>query len=169
MTLIVCPLDCVADQIAARKPARLVSLLSPDGLAPPAWSGGPHLSLRFHDIAEARDGLTPCDAAMIDQLLAFGAAWREPGPMLVHCWFGISRSPAAAYILACAADPSRDEDAIAQALRLAAPEATPNPLLVRLADARLGRQGRMVQAIARIGRGREAAHGLVFTLNARSG
>jgi predicted protein tyrosine phosphatase len=169
MTLVVCPLDVVLDQIAVRKPARLISLLSPGGAEPPLWGEGPHLSLRFHDIPAPAEGLTPPDAVMVDQLLAFGAAWREPGPLLVHCWFGISRSPAAAYILACAADPSRAEAEIAGALRRAAPEATPNPLLVRLADARLGREGRMVEAIARIGRGCEAACGGVFTLRARPG
>ncbi|MGC1301384.1 MAG: hypothetical protein WA840_03325 [Caulobacteraceae bacterium] len=166
MTLIVCPLDAVAGQIAARKPARLVSLLSPGGVQPPLWDG-PHLSLSFHDIATPQEGLTPPELEAVDRLLAFGAAWREAGPMLVHCWFGISRSPAAAYILACAADPSRSEAEIAEMLRRAAPEATPNPLLVRLADARLNREGRMVEAIVRIGRGCDAASGGVFTLRVR--
>jgi predicted protein tyrosine phosphatase len=167
MTVIVAPLERVSELILARRPARLVSLLSPDGLEPPEWSHGPHLSLRFHDIGEPREGLTAPDVDMIDRLLAFGREWREPGPLLAHCWFGISRSPAAAYILACAADPSRSEDEIADALRHAAPEATPNPMMVRLADDRLGRGGRMAQAIARIGRGREASCGSPFELKAR--
>jgi predicted protein tyrosine phosphatase len=166
VTLIVCQLDAVADQIEAHRHARLISLLSPTGVEPPVWSG-PRLSLRFHDIAEPRDGLTAPDAEMVDRLLAFGAAWAEPGPLLVHCWLGISRSTAAAYILACALDPSRSEQEVAQALRSAAPEATPNPLLVRLADARLGREGRMNAAIAEIGRGCDAAQGAPFTLRAR--
>lgn len=167
MTVIVSPLEHVAGLIAARKPARLVSLLSPDGLEPPEWRHGPHLSLRFHDIGEPREGLTPPDVEMIDRLLAFGADWREPGPLLAHCWFGISRSPAAAYILACAADPARSEDEIAEILRRVAPEATPNLLMVQLADARLGRAGRMARAIERIGRGREAGCGRPFDLPAR--
>ncbi len=169
MTVIVSPLERVAELIAARKPARLVSLLSPDGLEPPEWRHGPHLSLRFHDIGELREGLTAPDVEMIDRLLAFGAEWREPGPLVAHCWFGVSRSPAAAYILACAADPSRSEDEIADALRRAAPEATPNPMMVRLADARLGRDGRMARAIERIGRGRETSCGSPFELKARPG
>jgi predicted protein tyrosine phosphatase len=167
MTVIVSPLERVAELIAARRPARLVSLLSPDGLKPPQWRHGPHLSLRFHDIGEPREGLTCPDVAMIDRLLAFGREWREPGPLLAHCWFGISRSPAAAYILACAADPARAEDEIAEALRMAAPEATPNAMMVRLADERLGREGRMARAIERIGRGREASCGTPFELRAR--
>jgi predicted protein tyrosine phosphatase len=161
--LVVCPLDALEVELARHRPARLVSLLSPGGVAPPAWDG-PHLSLRFHDIAAPRDDLTPPDAEMVERLLAFGAAWREPGPMLLHCWMGISRSPAAAYILACALDPARREDAIAAELRAAAPEATPNPLLVEIADARLGREGRMTRAIAGIGRGREAGIGRAFSL-----
>ncbi|WP_158916135.1 tyrosine phosphatase family protein [Caulobacter sp. S45] len=167
MTLIVCPLDAVADQIVRHSPARLISLLSPTGVEPPVWSG-PHLSLRFHDIAEPREGFTPPDAEMVDRLLAFGAAWTEPAPLLVHCWLGISRSTAAAYILACALDPSRSELEVAQVLRGAAPQATPNPLLVRLADARLGREGRMNAAITEIGRGCDADQGAPFMLKARS-
>ena len=93
MTLIVCPLHEVADQLAQSKPARIVTLLSPDQDAPAASAGLPRLVLRFHDIGEPRDGLIAPDRAMIADLVAFAAAWDEPEPLLLHCWMGVSRSP----------------------------------------------------------------------------
>ena len=82
----------------------------------------------------------------------------------MHCWAGISRSTAAAYILAIAINPDLDKEALAQELRRRAPSATPNPLLVSMADEKLGRGGRMVAAIARIGRGADAFSGTPFIL-----
>ena len=84
--------------------------------------------------------------------------------MLIHCFAGVSRSTAAAYIAACALKPKRDEFAIARALRAASPTASPNTRLVALADDKLGRRGRMSEAIAEIGRGRECFEGEPFTL-----
>lgn len=40
--------------------------------------------------------------------------------------------------------------------------ATPNPLMVRLADEALGRSGRMARAVAGIGRGADAFEGPVL-------
>ena len=61
----------------------------------------------------------------------------------MHCWFGVSRSPAAAYVAACALAPDQDEAAFADsALRRAAPFATPNRRIVALGDALLAREGR---------------------------
>jgi predicted protein tyrosine phosphatase len=164
--VVVCPLADVGDCIAAEAPARLISLFAPEGPDPPTWTGGPHLLLRVHDIAEPQPGLIAPDAGLIDRLLAFAADWEEEAPLLIHCWFGISRSTAAAFIVLCAADPARPEREIALALRRAAPEATPNRLMVALADARLGRDGRMTEAIAAIGPGRFAPSGRPFSLQA---
>ena len=72
--------------------------------------------------------------------------------VLVHCWMGVSRSPAAAYIIACARAPG-EERAIAEELRRRSPTATPNRA-ARVAGRRLlSRNGRMVEAIDAIGRG----------------
>lgn len=88
-----------------------------------------------------------------------------PGsPLVFHCWAGISRSTAAAYIAACALAPERDEANLALALRQASPSATPNARFVALADDILGRRGRMVDAIRGIGRGAEAMEGTPFML-----
>lgn len=167
MTLIVCPVHDLAGEIGRSRPARVISLLGPDQAAPDVPGDVARLTLRFHDIAAPSPGLIAPDQARVEALLAFGRAWTEPGPMVVHCWMGISRSPAAALALACAADPSRDEEEIALALRRASPTATPNPLIVALADDLLGRGGRLARAAARIGRGTEAAHGAAFQLPAR--
>lgn len=167
MTIIVCPLSEVARELDRSRPARLVSLLAPEQHTPDAPAGLPRLTLRFHDISEPREGLVAPSRAMVAELLDFGAAWREPDPLLVHCWMGISRSTAAALVLACAASPARDEAEIARALREASPTATPNPRIVALADDLLGRQGRLIAAAALIGRGADAFQGKGFRLRAR--
>jgi predicted protein tyrosine phosphatase len=70
---------------------------------------------------------------------------------VVHCFAGISRSTAGAFIAACALNPSRDEGEVARLLRTASPTAQPNALLVSIADDLLGRNGRMIGAIESIG------------------
>jgi predicted protein tyrosine phosphatase len=163
--LLVCPLSQLETARALHQPSHLISLLSP---ASPAehWprTEGEHLRLAFHDIAEPREGLTPPDAALVGELLAFSAGWDAARPMLIHCWAGVSRSTAAAFVIACQRDPRRAEQDIALDLRRVAPYATPNPLLVSLADAALGRQGRMSAAVAAIGRGADTAEGALFEL-----
>ncbi len=83
----------------------------------------------------------------------FGRGWTGASPLLLSCELGISRSTASAFALACQAMPDMAEAALAEALRQAAPCATPNPLLVALADDALGRAGRMIEAVRAIGRG----------------
>lgn len=163
MRLAVCALADLAAEIDRHRPDAVVSLLAP-GQAPPPVPSASRLVLSFHDIAEARPGLVAPTAADIDTLLDFAAALPERASLLLHCWMGISRSPAAAYAVACARAAPGAEDALARILRRAAPWATPNPRLIALADERLGRGGRMVQAVARIGRGAEAGVGRPFLL-----
>jgi predicted protein tyrosine phosphatase len=169
MTLLVCPLSQVETARALHHPSHLISLLSPASAAEtwPLTDDATHLRLAFHDIAEPREGLTAPDAALVADLLAFSADWDATQPMLVHCWAGVSRSTAAAFIIACQYAPERSERRIAQALRAAAPYATPNPLMVSLADATLNRAGRMSAAIAEIGRGADAFEGALFELPLR--
>jgi predicted protein tyrosine phosphatase len=167
VSLVVCPLHDVADQLVRRRPARVISLLAPDQAGPDLPAGLPSLTLRFHDIDAPRAGLTAPSRAMVADLLAFARDWREPGPLLVHCWMGISRSTAAALVIACALDETEDEIKIAGALRRASPTATPNALIVSLADDLLARGGRLTAAAAAMGRGREAPHGQPFELSMR--
>jgi predicted protein tyrosine phosphatase len=83
--------------------------------------------------------------------------------MLIHCWAGISRSSAAAYVIACDRNPGFERD-IADELRRRAPSVTPNRLMVALADNLLDRDGRMTEAISRIGRGADAFEGEPYRL-----
>ena len=85
-------------------------------------------------------------------------------PVLIHCYAGVSRSTAAAFIAACALNPTRDEAEIARAIRAASPTATPNARLVAIGDSMLERGGRMSAAIEGIGRGEECFEGVPFAL-----
>jgi predicted protein tyrosine phosphatase len=165
MKFVVCPFDDVEEIAVRYRPDALVSLLAPDQPTPPAAEGLPWLLLRFHDIPEPQESLIAPDAAAMARLLEFAAGRAPAETVLVHCWMGVSRSTAAAFILACAAAPTIGEDDIAWALRRAAPTASPNPLMVSLADAHLRRGGRMIEAVSRIGRGREASRGEPFELD----
>lgn len=166
MKLIVAPLHEAAGLVVRHQPSHLISLASPGQVDAPLTKAPPHrLDLRFNDIAEPRDGLTPPSEADVVALLAFAASWDGTRPLLVHCWAGVSRSTAAAYVLACArSTPGREAD-WAKRLRAAAPTATPNPLIVALADRLLNRDGAMTRAVAAIGRGAETAWGQAFELD----
>lgn len=124
-----------------------------------------HLFLGMHDILAEQEGFNAPAETHVHDLIAFVTRWHRRTPLVVHCWAGISRSTAAAFITACALNPGRHEAAIAQALRRASPSATPNARLVRLADAVLGREGRMSAAVEAIGRGAECAEGTPFRLD----
>ena len=135
---------------------------------PAAVQAEDHLFLGMNDIVTPMEGYVAPGEAHVDRLLGFvDGWWRSHGtasPLVVHCWAGISRSTAAAYITACAIHPAQDEDELARELRRLSPSATPNLRLVSIADQKLGRGGRMVEAIERIGRGREAFEGEPFSL-----
>jgi predicted protein tyrosine phosphatase len=163
----VCPLSKVDATVSSTRAERLLSLLAP-GTAmtrPALIAEANHLLLSLHDIAEAQEGMTLPGEAHMRTLLDFAESWSRKKPLVVNCYAGISRSTASAYIIAAALQPSRDEGELAQVLRLASPSATPNPRLVALADAMLGRRGRMVEAIKSIGRGADAFEGVPFALD----
>jgi len=123
-----------------------------------------HLWLRLHDISEPLEGYILPGEEQVGDLLNFVRGWDRRAPLVVHCYAGISRSTASAFVAVCALNPNRDEETIAQALRLASPTATPNIRIVSLADRLLGRQGRMVAAIKMIGRGVLAIEADPFSL-----
>lgn len=166
MRLLVGPMHEVSSLCETHRPSHLVSWLSPPAAEPEI--AGPfapdrRLLLVSHDVSEITEGLKAPTSADLSRLLDFARGWDAGRPMLVHCWAGVSRSTAAAYVIACARS-DRSEQEIARALRRASPGATPNPLIVRLADKLLGRGGRMSAAIAEIGRGAEVSLGAAFEL-----
>jgi predicted protein tyrosine phosphatase len=124
-----------------------------------------HLILGMDDIAAPMDGYIIPGEEHVTRLIEFVRGWDRAKPMVVHCYAGISRSTAGAYVAACALNPRRDEMAIARELRRASPTATPNARIVSLADRVLGRDGRMVAAIDSIGRGEMAYEGTPFRLD----
>lgn len=156
MAILVCSLSRVESLIAERRPGRVVSLLDPSTRFPDAARHGVshHHRVEMHDITEDAAGWTAPNVPHVRGLLLFLEAWdRTEAPLLVHCYAGISRSTATAFIAACLHNAHADETVIAKALRKASPTATPNRRIVALADAELGRAGRMLRAIDAIGRG----------------
>lgn len=124
-----------------------------------------HLFLGINDIVDEIEGLVAPGEAHMHELLDFVQTWPREAPLVIHCFAGISRSTAAAYVTLCSLLPDRDEAELAWELRKASPTATPNARIVALADAALGREGRMVRAIEAIGRGRDAFEGEPFGLS----
>ena len=124
-----------------------------------------HLFLRMHDICEPLEGHVAPDAEHVADLVRFVRGWDQAAPLVVHCWAGISRSTAAAFVSVCALKPERDEREIAWAIRRASPTATPNLRIVAFADLMLERNGRMLTAIEAIGRGSLASEGVPFGLD----
>ena len=165
-TLHVCPLSRLPETVAATGASHVLTLVNV-GTAlerPAPIAAENHATVGVSDIAVPMDGhVLPADAH-VAAILAFVRGWPREKPLVIHCYAGISRSTAAAYIAACALAPERDEGTVADALRAASPSATPNRLFVQIADRMLGREGRMVAAIGRIGRGAEAFEGTPFRL-----
>jgi predicted protein tyrosine phosphatase len=124
-----------------------------------------HLRVSVDDITEHIDGFVAPSDQHIEQVLAFVRAWDRSAPMVVHCYAGISRSTASAFAAACALNPHRDEAAIARQIREASPIASPNRLLVALADRALGRDGRMLRALDQIGPGNMTVEGRPFRVD----
>jgi predicted protein tyrosine phosphatase len=162
----VCSLSRVGEVVERTGAGHLLSLLAAgtEMVRPPLIPPQNHLHLAMHDIAEAQDGMTPPGEAHVRSLLDFGRSWDRARPLVVHCYAGISRSTASAYIIAAALAPERDEEELARTLRSLSPSATPNPRLVAVADMLLERNGRMVEAIRGIGRGADAFEGVPFEL-----
>jgi len=123
-----------------------------------------HLILGVDDITEPLDGYVAPADEHLTRLIEFVRGWDRTKPLVVHCYAGISRSTAGAFVTVCALNPQRSELAIAQALRQASATATPNLRIVSLADRMLGRHGRMTAAIETIGRGTAAVEGDPFRL-----
>ncbi len=164
----VSPLSGVADAIKSLGPSHLVSLLDAETMidTPEGIDAARHLRLPINDISEPRDTLVPPSAAHVSALISFIRGWDQQRPMLVHCWAGISRSTAAAYIALCTLNEDYPEADLALLLRRRGAHAQPNRLMVRLADDALGRKGRMRAAIAALTPPRETWEGELFALPA---
>lgn len=155
MTIIVSPLSRAPEIVREHRPSHAVSLLDPGSMFPvlTGFAAERHFRVGVHDINEAQDGCLICDESQMRTILDFVGGWDRQAPILIHCYAGISRSTATAFITACLHNPGVDEHEIALALREASAAAWPNRRFVALADAELGRGGRMSAAIEHIGEG----------------
>jgi predicted protein tyrosine phosphatase len=169
MGLVVTPLRRLPEVIAARSPSHVISLLAPEEMIPglAGFAPGRHLRLGMHDIAAPLAGMVAPEAVMIEQTLAFAGGWDEAAPLVIHCFAGVSRSTATAFVIACERNPGADELAIALALRRASVTAYPNRRIVALADDILGRQGRMLEAVEAMGGNGFVSEGIPFEFPAK--
>ena len=165
--IIVCGLSRAQEQIELHHAQSVIGILGPE-TAHPIYRGiadKQHLKLTFNDINEEAVGMKAASIDDVDLLLNFITAWDKKSPLVIHCWAGISRSTATAFAAMCLLNPRQDEMELAQRLRLASPSATPNMLITKHVDDRLGRNGRMLRAVESIGRGVNAYEGTPFILN----
>jgi len=157
-------LHATVDETGARHIVTLLRLVErvqrPTHIAPEN-----HLVLAVDDIDMPMDGYTAPAPEHVQRLIDFVNAWDRTTPMVMHCFAGISRSTAGAYVAACALNPKRDEMQIAWDIRRASRTAYPNARIVSIADSLLKREGRMVHAIDAIGPGDGATEGDPFRLD----
>ena len=132
---------------------------------PPSVDEANHLMISMDDITAEAAGFNAPNEGHVQQVLDFVRHWDRTTPMVVHCYAGISRSTASAFVAACALNPARSEAEIAHQIREASPFAWPNPLIVRIGDGLLGRNGRMIRALDEIGPGDLSFEGRPFRVD----
>jgi predicted protein tyrosine phosphatase len=166
----VCALRLLHETVAEAGAGGVVTLIKNIGQVqrPPGIAPERHLKLDFADITEPREGEVMPGEEHVRDMLGYFSAWDRTKPLVVHCYAGVSRSTAGAFIAACQLRPDRAEVEWARELRALSPTATPNARLVALADEMLGRRGRMVAAIQAIGRGEDCFDGVPFRLDLRA-
>jgi predicted protein tyrosine phosphatase len=124
-----------------------------------------HLKVSMDDITQEMDGFLAPSQEHIERVLNFVRNWDRSAPLVVHCYAGISRSTASAFAAACMLNPHRNEIEIARQIRARSPIASPNRLIVTLADKALGRDGRMLRALDEMGPGSMTVEGRPFRVD----
>lgn len=165
--IVVSPLSRIAEMAVRHKAREMVSLLAAgqDFHRPAVISADRHLLLGLNDITFAGTGdLIAPGEAHVAGIIDFARSWDRSAPLLIHCWMGVSRSPAAALIASLAVHPEEDDAALASRLRTASPYATPNARLIEIADSMLDRRGALIRAVSAIGRGADADGNAPFVL-----
>jgi predicted protein tyrosine phosphatase len=163
----VCSLAALPDTVKATGASHVLTVMAnvdqvqrPESVLP-----ANHLKISMDDITEQMDGFVAPSDSHIEQVLNFVRGWDRSAPLVVHCYAGISRSTASAFAAVCMLNPHRDEISIARQLRAASPIASPNRLIVSLADRALGRDGRMLRALDEMGPGNLMIEGKPFRLD----
>ena len=102
-TVHVCALRHLPAMIEETRARHLVSAI--DGYfqpaTPPSVAAGRHLRLEMHDIVEPRPDATLPAKRHVLKLIEFVRGWDRSEPMLIHCYAGLSRSTAAAFVTLC--------------------------------------------------------------------
>jgi predicted protein tyrosine phosphatase len=162
----VCSLVLVPDTITRLKPWGLITLLDPATMieTPDGIGADKHLKVGVNDISAFAEGLVSPKEDHVASVLDHGRAWDVASPLLIHCWAGVSRSTASAFMIGCLRNPHIPPAWIADRIRTLSPTATPNRLLISIADDMLGKGGAMVDAIDAIGRGEDCWEGTPFEL-----
>jgi predicted protein tyrosine phosphatase len=169
-SIVVAPLARIAEMAVRHRAREMISLMAKEQTfhRPAVIQAHRHLLLNMNDITFKGTGnLVAPDATHVREIIDFTSQWDQAAPLLVHCWMGVSRSPAAALIAALSLVPDQSEITLAQRLRLASPFATPNMRIIEIGDELLGRNGRLIAAIKGIGRGAEADGNAPFVLEIR--
>lgn len=163
----VCSLSRLIETTRRARARHVLTLMKNVALAPTPFGIAPenHLRLDFSDITTPQEGEVPPSPEHVESILRFAHTWDRSAPMVIHCFAGISRSTAGAFIAACALMPEKSEEEIARHIRAASDTATPNSLLVGFADDILHRQGRMISAIEDIGSGIVSMEGVPFHID----
>jgi len=131
------------------EPSHIVSLLGRGSLFPiiEGYDESVHHRVALDDIRSEIKGYVTPNEYHVAQLIEFLRQWTpEEASLVVHCWAGISRSSATAFIAACMINPDYSEKEIANEIAAASPTAYPNTLIVSYADKILQRKGRMTNA-----------------------
>jgi predicted protein tyrosine phosphatase len=166
-SIVVTPLARIAEMAVRHRACEMISLMAKEQSfhRPAVIQAHRHLLLHMNDIAFKGTGnLVAPDETHVREIIDFAAAWDQTAPLIVHCWMGVSRSPAAAVIAALSLRPNQSDEALAQRLRAASPYATPNMRIIEIGDQLLGRDGRLVRAIKAIGRGADTDGNAPFVL-----
>lgn len=164
--IFVSPLSAIGEVIKRHQPSHLISLLDPESMidTPEGITRERHLRLGMNDISMPVDSMTQPGGEHVQALLDFVKEWDQKQPLLVHCWAGISRSTAAAFITLCALNEKHDELEMALLIRRLGDHAYPNRLMIKIADDLLQREGRMCAAIEAMGPARATWEGEIFAL-----
>lgn len=165
--IVVSPLARIAEMAVRHGATEMVSLLAANQAfhRPAVIDRARHLMLGMNDIAFAGTGdLVAPGETHVAEIIRFAREWNRKAPLLIHCWMGVSRSPAAAVIASLAVHPEEEDESLARRLRQASPFATPNARLIEIGDSMLGREGRLVRAVKAIGRGADADGNAPFVL-----
>jgi predicted protein tyrosine phosphatase len=163
----VCSLAALPDTVKATGASHILTVMAKVDQVqrPQSVLEANHLRVQVDDITEPMDGFVAPNDSHIEKVLNFVRGWDRSAALVIHCYAGISRSTASAFAAVCMLNPHRDEISIARQIRAASPIASPNRLMVSLADKALGRDGRMLRALDEMGPGNMLVEGRPFRVD----